>query len=305
MARRVTPSQFRSQLRQAQSKYNQAVNRYNSAVRAHNQKVRTAVNEYNRAFSRYNSAARVHNARVQQNRAKLKRELAKLSSSTSQPRYIMLRSSVNNLQHSYSRLEARADAGAYTENYDTILDLSEREATNSASVVNALLDNPTDPEGQEDLQDSELDPVLKQLSGDALDRWHGALFSLNPRNPDAARHFCTSARELLTNILDSFAPNLRVLEAMPDCDTIPSGAPSRRAKIRYFLYQNGMQDDMLEEFVEEDLENVVQLFRVFNDGTHGSSGRFTHAQLLAIRNRVEGAVIFLWNIIPQALRMAA
>lgn len=305
MVRKVTPSQFRSQLRQAQSKYNQAVNRYNSAVRAHNQKVRTVVNEYNQAVSRYNSSARAHNTRVQQNRAKLQRELAKLSSSTSQPRYVSLRSSMNTVQHSYSRLEARADAGAYSENYDTILDLSEREATNSASVMNALLDNPSDPEGQDELQDSELDPILKQLSGDALDRWHGALFSLNPRNPDAARHFCTSARELLTTILDSFAPNQKVLEAMPDCDTIPSGAPSRRAKIRYFLYQNGMQDETLEEFVEEDLENVVQLFRVFNDGTHGSSGRFTHAQLLAIRKRVEGAITFLWNIIPQTLQMAA
>lgn len=304
MARRVTPSQFRSQLRQAQSKFNQAVNRYNSAVRAHNQKVRTVVNEYNQAVSRYNSSARAHNQRVQQSRAQLKRELAKLASSASQPRYYSLRGSVNTVQHSYARLEARADAGAYTEKYDTVLDLSEREATNSAFVMNALLGNPTDPTEQEELRDSELDPILKQLSGDALDRWHGALFSLDPRNPDAARHFCTSARELLANILDSFAPNQKVLEAMPNCDVTPSGAPSRRAKIRYFLYQNGMQDDTLEEFVEEDLENVVQLFRVFNDGTHGSSGRFTHSQLLAIRKRVEGAVIFLWNIIPQPLRMA-
>jgi uncharacterized phage infection (PIP) family protein YhgE len=110
MARRVTPSQFRSQLRQAHSNYNQAVNRYNSAVRAHNQKARTAVSEFNQAVSRYNSAARAHNARVQQNRTMLKRELAKLSSSTSQPRYITLRSSVNTVQRSYSKLEARADA---------------------------------------------------------------------------------------------------------------------------------------------------------------------------------------------------
>ena len=122
--------------------------------------------------------------------------------------------------------------------------------------MNALLGQPEDAAQDEDLLASELDPILTQLSGDALDRWHGALFSLNPRNPDAARQFCTSARELLATILDTFAPNQQVLEALPDCDTIPSGGPSRRAKIRYFLHQRGMQDEALEDFVEEDLENV-------------------------------------------------
>ncbi|WP_370316017.1 hypothetical protein [Sagittula sp.] len=171
--------------------------------------------------------------------------------------------------------------------------------------MDALRNNPSDPEGQDEPQESELDPILKQLSGDVLDRWHGALFSLNPRNPDAARHFCTSARELLSTILDRFSPNQKVLEAMPDCDTIPSGAPSPRAKTRYLLCLNGMPDETLEEFVEKDLENVVQLFRLFNDGTHGSSGRFTQAQFLSIRKRVEGAFTFLWNINPQTLQIAA
>ncbi len=305
MPRRMSPSEVRSKLRQAQSKYNQAVNRYNSAVRAHNQQVRTAVSKYNQAVNSYNSAARAHNARVRANRERLRHELAKLESAASRPAYVTLRTSVNSVQHSYSRLEARAETGIYSERYNDILDLSEREAANSAGVMNALLDNPEDAGTDEDLTVSELDPILSELSGDALDRWHGALFSLNPRNPDAARHFCTSARELLATILDTFAPNRRVLEAMPDCDTIPSGAPSRRAKIRYFLHQRELADEALENFVEEDLENVVQLFRTFNDGTHGSSGRFTHAQLVAIKKRVEGAVTFLWHIIPQPLRQAA
>jgi len=291
MPRRVSPSEVRSKLRQAQSKYN-------SAVRAHNQQVRTAVSKYNQAVNSYNSAARVHNARVRANRERLRRELAKLERAASRPAYVNLRTSVSNVQHYYSRLEARAETGIYSEHYNGILDLSEREAANSAGVMNALLDNPEDAGTVEDLTTSELDHILSELSGDALDRWHGALFSLSPRNPDAARHFCTSARELLAMILDTFAPNRRVLEAMPDCETISSGVPSRRAKIRYFLHQRELADEALEDFVEEDLENVVQLFRTFNDGTHGSSGRFTHAQLVAIKKRVEGAVNFLWHIIP-------
>lgn len=40
-----------------------------------------------------------------------------------------------------------------------------------------------------------------------MDRWKGALFSLSPTNPDAAQHFCTSAREVLTSMLDIAAPD--------------------------------------------------------------------------------------------------
>lgn len=294
MARKVSLSQYKSMIRQAQTKQRQAVAKINSAITKHNQ-----------AVNRYNAAARTHNARVRAHRARLKQELTRLANAASQPRYVTLRTSVETVQRSYVRLEQRAEADHYDDRYNDVLDLSEREAANSAGVMNALLGQPEDAAEDEGVLSSELDPILSQLSGDALDRWHGALFSLNPRNPDAARHFCTSARKLLATILDTFAPNQQVMEAIPDCDTIPSGGPSRRAKIRYFLHQRGMQDNTLEDFVEEDLENVVQLFRVFNDGTHGSSGRFTHAQLVAIRKRVEGAVTFLWHIIPQSFRQAA
>lgn len=63
-----------------------------------------------------------------------------------------------------------------------------------------------------------------------------------------------------------------------------------------------MSDSSLEDFVEKDMNNVVQLFREFNDGTHGSSGHFTYQQLVAIKRRVEDAVVFLWSIIPDYVR---
>lgn len=140
------------------------------------------------------------------------------------------------------------------------------------------------------------------ISADLSDRWHGALFSLSPNNPDAARHFCTSTREILTRILDSCAPNRTVLAEMPDCEKMPDGTPTRRSKIRFFLYHGNMAEKPLEDFVEEDMKNVLQLFREFNDGTHGTAGCFSLDQLSAIKTRVEHAVEFLWNIIPDDLR---
>ena len=297
MVRRVTPAQFRSMIRQAQAKQKQAVDKINREVRAYNQKVKSTINQYNQEVNRYNS-------RIRANRDRLRRELNKLAQTGTQPRYATFRTSVESVQRSYDRLESNAEALGYEAHYNEVLDLSEREAANSASVMNALLGNPERPEDQEDIHTSKLDSTLLAISSDLCDRWRGALFSLNLQNPDAARHFCTSARELLTWILDSRAPDEQVLREMPGCELTPKGTPTRRSKIRYFLRRRRMADETLEDFVTEDMNNVVQLFREFNDGTHGLSGHFTHQQLVAIKNRVEDAVGFLWSIISDDFQQA-
>jgi len=58
-----------------------------------------------------------------------------------------------------------------------------------------------------------------------------------------------------------------------------------------------MEGDELEAFVEEDISNVVALFREFNSGTHGGAGRFTITQLTTIKRRVEDAIRFLHRIL--------
>ena len=296
MVRKVTPAQFRSMVRQAQAKQKQAVDKISREVRAYNQKVGSAINQYNQEVNRYNS-------RVRANQGRLTRELNRLAQTRTQRRYVTFRASVESVQSSYVRLESN-EALRYEAHYNEVLDLSEREAANSASVMNALLGNPERPEHQEDIHSSKLDSILLAISSDLRDRWRGALFSLNPQNPDAARHFCTSARELLTWILDSRAPDGLVLREMPKCELTPKGTPTRRSKIRYFLRRRRLADEALEDFVEEDMNNVVQLFREFNDGTHGLSGHFTHQQLVAIKKRVEDAIGFLWSIISDDFHQA-
>lgn len=227
----------------------------------------------------------------------MRRELQRLARTPSKPQYITLRTSVETVQRSYVIMEARADANLYDARLDHFLDLSEQEAANSASVMNALQADAADEDAVEEQPPSQIDHILKSISKDVCDRWNGALFALNPKNPDAARHFCTSARELLTEILERFAADDDVKSAFQNCELTPQGKPTRRAKIRFFFHRHGISDDAITTFVDDDLENVVQLFRVFNDGTHGSSGKFGHAQLKAIRGRVENAVSFLWGII--------
>ena len=101
----------------------------------------------------------------------------------------------------------------------------------------------------------------------------------------------------MTQILDIYAPDNEVLVALPNCDRTDRGTPTRRAKLGFFLKRKGLGVDVLEDFVEEDMENIVQLFHVFNEGTHGSAGTFQLTQLKSIRKRVEDGIFFLSRIV--------
>jgi hypothetical protein len=278
-------------VRQAQQKQRQAIDKINREIRAHNQKVNQAVSKYNREVNAYN-------ARVRANRQRLKNEITRLSQRTTTTRYVTFRVSVNAVHTAYERLEHAAEAEHFDERYNEILDLSEREAANNAGLMNALMgDTNADDRSPPDSQDSQLTPRLQEISAELGDRWRGALYSLSPNNPDAARHFCTSAREIIARILNTKAPDSIVFAAMPDCDRTPQGTPTRRAKIRYFLHLQGMKQDELEAFVESDMNNVVELFEAFNEGTHGSAGTVDFSQLQALRKRVEDGIMFLSRLI--------
>ncbi len=313
----MTPSQYASYLRQQQNKHNQAVRQYNQEVdrvnRANKAAAEKAVREYNRevdrvnqhnkrvvynhnravrqhnrnaqtAVAKYNQVVRTYNASVERNR---QRQIAALRSSTS-TRYVEVRQSTVDLSERFDAVHQSPGSAQYSD----LVALSEQEASNSATVAEALVaDEPTVPPATDDVG------VLEYLAGfsqDLCDRWRGALFSLSPENPDAGRHFCTSAREIFSEILERSAPNGEVIEADPSCDRSPNpSAPSRRAKLRYLLKRKGADTPQMLGFVEKDLDDVLQLFRVFNEATHGSAGKHGFAKLQTIRQRVEGGIMFL------------
>ncbi len=297
MARRYSASQIRSKIRQAQQKQRQVINKYNQGVRRHNQGVRSAVNKYNQGV-------RAHNARVRAYRQRLRNEFARLRSqsrSTRATSYVAYQTSVRSLHESYMRFEDYGDSGRLSPHYNRILDLSERETANCLAVTNSIFgeeDAAATPVGE--IENAKLLDGLRTISADLDDRWRGAVFALDPGNPDAARHFCTSAREIITQILELKAPDADVMAMLPTCEKTVRGNPTRRSRIRYFLHRKGMDEASLEEFVERDMENVVELFRVFNDGTHGSAGTFDLSELDAIKVRVEDAIMFLTEIIDEA-----
>lgn len=310
MAHRINLSQIRNKFNQAAQKRRQAVNDYNRKVRDYNRKVKQEVDRANREIRAHNQEVkrrvdqlnrevRAHNTRVRNHRQRLRNEIAKLSNRRIPSQYVTFQRSVHTVQHTYEQLESAAESGHYNERYNDILDLSGQEAANSLGVINALLgdtemDSVADSLG---LTDSPLTSMLQGVSKDFADRWQGALFALNPRNTDAARHFCTSAREIIDGILLMKAPNDAVSDSIPDYERTQQGTPTRRARIKYILHSNGIAQDELESFVETDIKDIIQLFDIFNQGTHGTAGKFSISQLQAIRQRVEYGVMFLIRLI--------
>lgn len=278
MVRKISTSQLRSQLRRLESKQ------------------RTAINNYNRAIKNYNTQVRKINNELRRNQQKIKSELSKLNSGLRIT--TTYSTSVRTLNVSYQRV---------TDNYEVLeninskqeqlYDLIEQENANNLVVANTL-NNPNDTaEIEGSLNDSMIGDKLKILSPDLNDRWNGALYSLNPKNPDATRHFCTSSREIFTDIFDNYAHDEEVFNMFPNCDKTERGNATRRWKIKYFLNKKGIELKGAEEFIDNDIDNILELYHILSDGTHGYAGRYTFIQLKAIKKRVEDGILFLCNIV--------
>ena len=289
MARRFSSSQLRNKIRQAEARRRKAISDYNQAVRNHNRRVKRVVDDYNREV-------RAHNTRVRANRRRLQNELTRLTTGGYSSSF---RSSSRVLYRSFTRVETRFGTGAATDREINFLDLSERETANSLAAANALAEGTTedgDPETR-GLDETEIGDELLLISPDLDRRWRGALYSLDPRNPDAARHFCTSAREIFVRFLEHHAPDDEVVGVFPSCDRTQDGRPTRRSRIKLLLARQGLKGPEPEEFATRDIDNILELFGVFNRGTHGSAGRLSLAQLKVVKRRVEDGILFLASLV--------
>ena len=284
MSRRMTPAQFRGRLRQIENNINREIKKVND----HNKRV----------VDNYNREVRAHNSRVRANRQRLRSELARLSArSTTTTRYVSYQTSVQTLQRSFVRIEEASERGTWTAS-DDLFEMAEGEAANSVAVLNTLLDAPTAAVVDEaPLRQTVITTELEDIHPDLHARWRGALFSLSATNPDAARHFCTSSREILVKILDLKAPDDAVLATKPNVQLTENGKVPRREKIYFCLARSDQQDSELVDFVDDDINNVMDLFGDFNPATHGEAGRYDLVQLGAIKTRVEGAIKFLHRIV--------
>ena len=293
MTRRLTPSQARSQMRRAQSRNRTAVHRINSEIRAYNSKVRRNNTHRKRAIDEYNRQVRAFNSRVRANQARINSTLSRLRNRRSAFQHASIYRSAVSLSAFYEVLD-RSDIDP------AIADLAERETANSLSVASTLLEGESDPYfAEQSLSETRVVGLLADLSPELADRWKGAIFALDPRNPDASRHFCASAREIIADIINTEAPDKEVLAWFPDAELTAKRTPTRRQKLSYCLARSGRHGTDVEDFGEANIKDVSDLFNELNAGTHGPAGQFSLPQLTAIKTRVEDAVGFVCALVAE------
>lgn len=284
-------------MQQAQAKRRQAFNNLKQVVRIERERVR----KLNAAINNYNAAVRTHNNRVRANRQRLNSELNRLRA-ISAPQRVTYRTTVVHLAESYERMDANAQFRTLSNAENHLYDLAEGEALNSVSLLNALEEDQDQPEAENDatdLQSTAITDEISSLSEDLDRRWRGALFSLNPKNPEAARHFCTSVREVFTGIIELSATDEDVVAALENCQMVKTAQGEkvwRRSKMAYCLRAKGIVNDELEAFADENIKNVLALFDELNGGTHGHSGVLSLTTLRGIKKRVENSIQFLCQI---------
>lgn len=205
--------------------------------------------ETSRALNNLKQATQAQLTKIRTNQQRISQALAKLQNFSASSQHTELRASVDALHASYLRLKQRSPREEPTSEQELMLDLAERENANNLEVMAALSDDGAEEKGDsDDLQTTIITSELTNISGDLHHSWQGALHALNPQNPEAARHFCTSVREIFTKILELMAPDEEVFSVIPDCQTTKDGKPKRDAKISFLLHKKGMRIEEFEEF---------------------------------------------------------
>ncbi len=282
MVKRMNISQLNSKMRQIQNKTNQQLKRIQrDTERQIKRETTKMINDYKK--------------NIRKNYQKLQKELNRFNNSQHMTTKYTI--SVKNLNSSYEKVNATYNQLNSTTKEKEIFNYIEQENVNNLTVANTLISSDAEEDIGTELQDNVIGNQLKKLSDDLNNRWLGAIFALNPHNPDATRHFCTSTREIFTEIFDKYAKDKEVFSIFPDCDKTDRGTATRKSKIKYFLYKKGIDIKNADEFIDNDIDNILELYHILSDGTHGEAGRYNIIQLKAIKKRVEDGINFLCSIV--------
>ena len=139
--------------------------------------------------------------------------------------------------------------------------------------------------------------LLQQFDPNLARPYIGARDALNGNNPDRARHFLISLRELWTHLLRHLAPDNLVFtwisENPNQQDLLHKGRPTRRARILYFF--RDLNNGPLKEFLLQDTWAFVKLIELFNR-IHELESGLTDEELRAIKLRSDSWLMFILQI---------
>lgn len=136
--------------------------------------------------------------------------------------------------------------------------------------------------------------LLADLDPNLIEMLRGANDARKSSNPDRARHFSISARELLSHVLRLLAPDEEVRKWTKLPDHYKDGKPTRKARLLFIC--RTINSNRLNRFVEKDTVALLELMDILHGGTHGLQSGLTDEQMRALDLRLEGALRFLLEI---------
>jgi Predicted pPIWI-associating nuclease len=146
--------------------------------------------------------------------------------------------------------------------------------------------------------ESVLEELLGRLNAELIVPLHGARQSLESINPDRVRHFTTSLRELFTHVLHTLSPDDKVKNWSISAKHCYGGKPTRRARLLYIC--RSLNHDPFSDFLEKDIDAVLEFLTLFHRGTHEITPTYTDFQLKMMLVRMESALRFLLEIWRQS-----
>ena len=194
----------------------------------------------------------------------------------------------------YTKVSNSYEKGCIDEN---IFNAIENEDANNLELINVVLNNYEVENSDIELDESNISAKLIKISTDLNNRWKGALFSLNPNNPEAARHFCTSTREILKVLIDDGIKDKDVVAANPQCEKTNNGTPTRKEKIKCAMNKKGISNELIIEFTNNNIENTVSLINELSNGTHGHANRYSINHLKSFKKRFEDSINFVCDYV--------
>ena len=139
-----------------------------------------------------------------------------------------------------------------------------------------------------------LERKLPQINPDLVMLWQGANEALESNNPDKVRHFSTSVRELITQVLHHLSPDQEIEKWSTEPTHFKDGRPTREARLLYISREVNV--GKFQNFIKRDISATIEFIKLFQEGTHKVKPSFSEKQLLALKAKAESTVNFLIDI---------
>ena len=230
----------------------------------------------------------------------------RLSIALPEPEILRVQDSINNMMAIYGKMaESIRTYPDITRLPRFVLPGATREVFVTGYAVNALGVS-DEADAEQDLSEIQLVAeieeetsiciaLLEAVDPDLARPYAGARDALRGTNPDRARHFLSSLRELWNHLLRQIAPDKQVLEWIPkdDKELLYKGKPTRKTRILYLC--RDLNHDPLTDFIAHDTRAFVTLVESFNR-IHQLELKLSDQQLRALLLRTDSWLTYILQI---------